>query len=80
LGRFGSNLAQSPLAVVASEDQKFPEHWGFDVEAIEKAYGSTSTVIKWRGASHISATSQEFSFCGPDAATFAKGVEAYFTL
>jgi monofunctional biosynthetic peptidoglycan transglycosylase len=25
------------LAVIAAEDQKFPEHWGFDVAAIEKA-------------------------------------------
>lgn len=25
------------LAVIAAEDQKFPEHWGFDVPAIEKA-------------------------------------------
>ena len=25
------------LAVIAAEDQKFPEHWGFDVSAIEKA-------------------------------------------
>jgi len=34
LDRISPNL---PLAVVASEDQKFPEHWGFDVAAIEKA-------------------------------------------
>src|ERR1051325_1551567 len=26
-----------PLAVIASEDQLFSEHWGFDVNAIEKA-------------------------------------------
>jgi monofunctional biosynthetic peptidoglycan transglycosylase len=25
------------LAAIAAEDQKFPEHWGFDVSAIEKA-------------------------------------------
>lgn len=25
------------LAVIAAEDQKFPEHWGFDVASIEKA-------------------------------------------
>ncbi|MFA1647630.1 MAG: transglycosylase domain-containing protein, partial [Enterobacteriaceae bacterium] len=24
------------LAVIAAEDQKFPEHWGFDMGAIEK--------------------------------------------
>ena len=32
LDRISPNL---PLAVVASEDQKFPGHWGFDVTAIE---------------------------------------------
>ncbi len=26
------------LAVIAAEDQKFPEHWGFDVPAIEKRW------------------------------------------
>ena len=26
-----------PIAVMASEDAKFPDHWGFDFEAIEKA-------------------------------------------
>lgn len=25
------------LAVIAAEDQTFPEHWGFDVASIEKA-------------------------------------------
>ncbi len=25
------------LAVIAAEDQKFSDHWGFDVPAIEKA-------------------------------------------
>ena len=28
---------QMALAVMAAEDQKFPDHWGFDVAAIEKA-------------------------------------------
>jgi monofunctional biosynthetic peptidoglycan transglycosylase len=30
------------LAVIAAEDQKFPEHWGFDVSAIEKALAHLS--------------------------------------
>lgn len=28
------------LAVIAAEDQTFPEHWGFDVASIEKAPGA----------------------------------------
>jgi monofunctional biosynthetic peptidoglycan transglycosylase len=51
LDRISPNL---PLAVVASEDQKFPEHWGFDVEAIEKAYALNQHSHKVRGASTIS--------------------------
>src|SRR5690606_3350649 len=46
---------QLQLAVMASEDQKFDEHFGFDVEAIEKAveYNKRHTKKK-RGASTIS--------------------------
>jgi monofunctional biosynthetic peptidoglycan transglycosylase len=51
LDRISPNL---PLAVVASEDQKFPEHSGFDVEAIEKAYALNQHNHKVRGASTIS--------------------------
>ncbi len=29
---------QLAKAVIASEDQKFMTHWGFDLEALEKAY------------------------------------------
>lgn len=32
------------LAVIAAEDQKFPEHWGFDVASIEKAPRTTSAM------------------------------------
>ena len=51
LDRISPNL---PLAVVASEDQKFPEHWGFDVEAIEKAYQLNQHSHRVHGASTIS--------------------------
>ena len=34
LDEIGKNM---PLAVVTAEDQKFAEHFGFDMEAIEKA-------------------------------------------
>jgi monofunctional biosynthetic peptidoglycan transglycosylase len=32
------------LAVIAAEDQKFPEHWGFDVAAIEKRWRTTNAM------------------------------------
>ena len=43
-----------PLALVAAEDQRFPEHEGFDFEAIEKARKNNAKGRKIRGASTIS--------------------------
>jgi monofunctional biosynthetic peptidoglycan transglycosylase len=69
-----------PLAVVASEDQKFPEHWGFDVEAIEKAYQLNQHSHKVRGASTISQQVAKNLFLWSGRSFFRKGLEAYFTL
>ena len=78
------NLAQIspnlPLAVVASEDQKFPEHWGFDVEAIEKAYALNQSRHKVRGASTISQQVAKNLFLWSGRSFFRKGLEAYFTV
>ncbi len=77
LDRISPNLA---LAVVASEDQKFPEHWGFDVEAIEKAYSLNQHSHKVRGASTISQQVAKNLFLWSGRSYFRKGLEAYFTL
>jgi monofunctional glycosyltransferase len=69
-----------PLAVVASEDQKFPEHWGFDVEAIEKAYQLNQHSHKVRGASTISQQVSKNLFLWSGRSYFRKGLEAYFTV
>ena len=69
-----------PLAVVASEDQKFPEHWGFDVEAIEKAYSLNQHSHKVRGASTISQQVAKNLFLWSGRSYFRKGLEAYFTV
>lgn len=69
-----------PLAVVASEDQKFPEHWGFDVEAIEKAYQLNRHSHKVRGASTISQQVAKNLFLWSGRSYFRKGLEAYFTV
>ena len=69
-----------PLAVVASEDQKFPEHWGFDVEAIEKAYALNQHSHKVRGASTISQQVAKNLFLWSGRSYFRKGLEAYFTI
>lgn len=77
LDRISPNL---PLAVVASEDQKFPEHWGFDVEAIEKAYALNLHNHKVRGASTISQQVAKNLFLWSGRSYFRKALEAYFTL
>jgi monofunctional biosynthetic peptidoglycan transglycosylase len=69
-----------PLAVVASEDQKFPEHWGFDVEAIEKAYAMNQHSHRVHGASTISQQVAKNLFLWSGRSYFRKGLEAYFTL
>jgi monofunctional glycosyltransferase len=77
LDRISPNL---PLAVVASEDQKFPEHWGFDVTAIEKAYSLNQHSHRVRGASTISQQVAKNLFLWSGRSYFRKGLEAYFTL
>ena len=77
LSQISPNL---PLAVVASEDQKFPEHWGFDIEAIEKAYQLNQHSHHVRGASTISQQVAKNLFLWSGRSYFRKGLEAYFTL
>ena len=77
LDRISPNLA---LAVIASEDQKFPDHWGFDVAAIEKAYELNQHSHKVRGASTISQQVAKNLFLWSGRSYFRKGLEAYFTL
>src|ERR1700680_4335768 len=69
-----------PLAVVAAEDQKFPEHWGFDVESIEKAYALNQHSHRVRGASTISQQVAKNLFLWSGRSYSRKGLEAYFTI
>ncbi|MDB5271939.1 MAG: mtgA [Chitinophagaceae bacterium] len=70
-----------PLAVIASEDQKFTEHWGFDVAAIVKAYKSNQRKRKKtiHGASTISQQVAKNVFLWPGRSYIRKGLEVYFT-
>lgn len=71
------NLA---LAVVASEDQKFPEHRGFDVEAIENAYELNRHSHHIRGASTISQQVAKNVFLWSGRSYLRKALEAYYTV
>lgn len=67
-------------AVVAAEDQKFPTHNGFDVEAMEKAYAHNKKSKRKRGASTISQQTAKNVFLWSGGGYFRKGVEAGITL
>ena len=70
-----------PLAVVTAEDQKFEEHYGFDLEAIEKAvkYNEKHKGKKVKGASTISQQTATNVFLWPGRSWVRKGLEVYFT-
>ena len=71
-----------PLAVVASEDNLFFEHKGFDFESIEKAreYNKEKHGKKVRGASTISQQTAKNVFLWPQRSWVRKGLEVYFTV
>ena len=71
-----------PLAVVASEDQLFLEHYGFDLKAIEKAIKNNSKKRKKtiKGGSTISQQTAKNVFLWPSRSWLRKGLEVYFTL
>ena len=68
------------LAVMASEDQLFPDHNGFDIKAIKMAmkYNKKHT-NKVRGASTISQQVAKNVFLWQGRTKFRKGLEVYFT-
>jgi monofunctional biosynthetic peptidoglycan transglycosylase len=68
------------LAVVAAEDQKFPLHQGFDLEAIDKALTDAERGRRARGASTISQQVAKNLFLWPGRSWFRKGLEAWFTV
>lgn len=69
------------LAVIAAEDQKFPEHWGFDVSAIEKALAHNErNENRVRGASTLSQQTAKNLFLWDGRSWIRKGLEAGLTL
>ncbi len=68
------------LAVVAAEDQRFPEHSGFDFEAIEKAAAHNQRSARKRGASTITQQVAKNVFLWQGRSWLRKGLEAYLTV
>lgn len=68
-----------PVAVMASEDQRFLTHHGFDVQAIKQAQKEYEETGRRRGASTISQQTAKNVFLWPRSSWVRKGFEAYFT-
>ncbi|PSL49327.1 monofunctional biosynthetic peptidoglycan transglycosylase [Chitinophaga niastensis] len=67
------------LAVIASEDQLFTDHNGFDFKSIEKAMKHNQQSKKIKGASTISQQVAKNVFLWQGRSWVRKGLEVYFT-
>jgi monofunctional biosynthetic peptidoglycan transglycosylase len=67
-------------AVIASEDGRFLEHWGFDFEAMQKAYKNNSKGKRLKGGSTISQQTAKNIFLWQGRSYVRKGLEAYYTV
>ncbi len=67
-----------PAAAVAAEDQKFPQHHGFDLGSMRSALNEGRQ--RPRGASTISQQVAKNLFLWPGRSWVRKGIEAYLTV
>ncbi|MDM8349040.1 monofunctional biosynthetic peptidoglycan transglycosylase [Pseudomonas sp. sp1636] len=67
------------IAVIAGEDQKFAEHWGFDVAAIRAALAHNLRGGSLRGASTLSQQVAKNLFLWSGRSWLRKGIEFWFT-
>lgn len=67
------------VAVIAGEDQNFPDHSGFDWKAIEKAVAHNERSRRKRGASTVSQQTAKNLFLWSSRSWVRKGFEVYFT-
>ena len=68
------------LAVIASEDQKFNEHCGFDIESIKEARSDIREGNRVRGASTITQQVAKNIYLAPSQTYLRKGIEAFITV
>ncbi len=67
-------------AVVASEDQRFLQHDGFDFTALQEVIEERKSGRRMRGGSTISQQTAKNVFLWPSSTWLRKGLEAYFTV
>jgi monofunctional biosynthetic peptidoglycan transglycosylase len=70
---------EAGLAVIASEDQLFFVHNGFDWQSIQRAFEKNKKSRKVRGASTLSQQVAKNVFLWQGRSWFRKGLEVYFT-
>lgn len=70
----------APQAVIASEDQNFLKHNGFDFKAISMAIDEAQRGKRQRGASTISQQTAKNVFLWHGHSWLRKGLEVYFTI
>ena len=68
------------VAVIAAEDQRFPDHFGFDLAAIHRALAHNARGRTVRGASTISQQTAKNLFLWSGRSYLRKGLEAGLTL
>jgi monofunctional biosynthetic peptidoglycan transglycosylase len=68
------------VAVIAAEDQKFADHWGFDLGAIRAALAHNERGGNLRGASTLSQQVAKNLFLWNGRSWVRKGIEAWFTV
>ena len=66
-------------AVIASEDNRFVDHFGIDMQAVQKAVDYNKRNKRKRGASTISQQVAKNVFLWPARTYIRKGFELYFT-
>jgi monofunctional biosynthetic peptidoglycan transglycosylase len=71
---------QAAIAVIASEDQQFPFHAGFDMKSIREAVRHNARSKRVRGASTISQQVAKNLFLWKGRSYLRKGLEAWFTV
>jgi monofunctional glycosyltransferase len=77
LERISPNLVR---AVIASEDNEFCRHYGFDFKELQDAWNETRKNGRMRGASTISQQTAKNVFLWPGRSYVRKAFEAYFTI
>ena len=68
------------LAAIAAEDQRFPLHSGFDIDAINAAIRDAESGANLRGASTITQQVAKNLFLWPGGGFVRKGIEAWLTV